>query len=81
MMTKTAALAVNDSKMDLLQAATRAAEKAVKEAEDEIRARYVEKGWSLGTNTKVAAARQELVRAERAETNAIFAERKIKNWK
>ena len=81
MMTKTAALAVNDSKMDLLQAATRAAEKAVKEAEDEIRARYVEKGWSLGTNNKVAAARQELVRAERAETNAIFAERKIKNWK
>ena len=69
------------TKMDALQAATRAAEKAVKEAEDEIRARYAEKGWSLGTNNKVAAARQELERVARQETNAIFAERKIKNWR
>jgi len=72
---------MNNVKIEVLQAATRAAEKAVRDAEDEIRVRYAEKGWSLGTNNKVAAARQELVRAERAETNAIFAERKIKNWR
>jgi hypothetical protein len=72
---------MNNIKMELLQAATRAAEKAVKEAEDKIRVRYAEHGWSMGTNNEVAAARQKLERVSREETNEIFAERKIKNWR